>query len=108
MPFGLWIASVPLFALIPALAGGSAFSVLGLILLIPQLLLAFFVGGNTLRFLGQVLVTSSLGEVAQPRSPELEPQRDRPGPLALVLGVADRRRRRRVARIDLLDQLRGR
>ena len=69
MPFGLWIATVPLFTLIPTMRSGSAFGVLGLILLIPQLLLVFFAGGNALRFLGQVLVTSSLGEVAQPRSP---------------------------------------
>ena len=69
MPLGLWIATVPLFALIPTTRALGAFSVLGVILLIPQLLLFFFVGGNTLRFLGSVLVTSSLGEVALPRSP---------------------------------------
>ena len=69
MPAGLWFATVPLFALLPAFRSNTALSLIGLVLLIPQFLLLFVVGGYTLLFLGQVLVTSSLGEVAQPRSP---------------------------------------
>ena len=68
-PPGLWFASVPMFTLVPTMRSGSPFGFLGFILLFPALLLMYFVGGNTLRFLGQVLVTSSLGEVAQPRTP---------------------------------------
>ena len=69
MPVGLWFATAPLFALVPVFRSNSPFSLLGMILLLPQLLLLFVVAGYTLLFLGQVLVTSSLGEVAQPRSP---------------------------------------
>ncbi len=69
MPAGFWFATVPLFALVPTFRSGSPFSLLGLILLVPQFLLLFVVAGYTLSFLGQVLVTSALGEVAQPRAP---------------------------------------
>jgi hypothetical protein len=69
MPVGLWFATVPLFGFIPALMSGTVFSLLGMILLFPQLLALFVVGGYTLLFLGQVLVTSCLGELALPRSP---------------------------------------
>jgi hypothetical protein len=69
MPVGLWFATVPVFVLLPALLSGTVFSLLGLILMIPMTLGLFAIGGYTLLFLGQVLVTSCLGELAQPRSP---------------------------------------
>ena len=69
MPVGLWFATVPVFVLLPSLASGTVFSLLGLILMIPMTLGLFAIGGYTLLFLGQVLVTSCLGELAQPRSP---------------------------------------
>ncbi|WP_435006392.1 hypothetical protein P12x_003966 [Tundrisphaera lichenicola] len=41
----------------------------GLLFAIPQLILFLAVAGYILLFLGQVLITSALGEVSQPRSP---------------------------------------
>ena len=70
MPAGFWFGTVPLFALVPMYRSGSPFSLLGMILLVPQLLLLIVVTGHTLQFLGQVFVSSALGEVALPRSPE--------------------------------------
>ncbi len=63
----LWFGTVPLFILIPMAASGSAVTLLGLILLLPELLILALVLGHTLLFLGDVVVTSSLGEVNLPR-----------------------------------------
>ncbi len=63
----LWIGSSPLFILIPMVISGSAVTLLASILQIPLLILFGFVGGHVLQFLGNVVVTSCLGEVALPR-----------------------------------------
>lgn len=69
MPPLLWFCTSPLFAILPTVASEGDFTLIGVIFLAPQLLLLLAVGGYILLFLGQVLVTSALGEVHQPRSP---------------------------------------
>jgi hypothetical protein len=69
MSVGLWFATAPLFGLIPGLLAGTGLSLFALIFLFPFVLLLGVVGGHTLGFLGQVLVTSSLGDLQQPRLP---------------------------------------
>jgi hypothetical protein len=68
MPPLLWFCTAPMFVVLGTM-DKAGINVLGFIFLVPQLLLMATVGGYILLFLGQVLVTSSLGEVAQPRSP---------------------------------------
>jgi hypothetical protein len=69
MSVGLWFATVPLFGLVPTFAAGTGLSLFAMIFLLPIMLLLVVIGGQTLGFMGQVLVSSSLGEVVQPRSP---------------------------------------
>lgn len=73
LPPLLWFGSVPLFAIVPLLATGSAFSLIGLVLLGPQTIVLFFTCGHVLLFLGDVLVSSCLGAVAQPRQASWNP-----------------------------------
>jgi hypothetical protein len=68
MPPLLWICTAPMFVILGTI-DNAGLSVIGFIFLVPQFMLMIAVGGYILLFLGQVLVTSSLGEVAQPRSP---------------------------------------
>ncbi len=63
----LWFGSVPLFALVPMIASASAVTLLGLVLLLPELVILGVVLGHTLLFLGDVVVTSCLGAVTLPR-----------------------------------------
>ncbi len=67
MPPGLWFATVPLFGLIPSMIAGTGLSLFALIFLFPFVLMLAIVGGHTLGYLGQVLVTSSIGEIHPPR-----------------------------------------
>ncbi len=67
LPPLLWIGTVPLFAIVPAMISGTGFSVIGLVLFLPVLIGMLVVVGHILLFLGEVLVTSALGEVHQPR-----------------------------------------
>jgi hypothetical protein len=69
MSLGLWFATLPVFGIVAVLVSGTPFSLLGVVLLVPQLLALLAIGGYVLIFLGQVLVTSCLGELAQPRTP---------------------------------------
>ena len=69
----LWFGSVPLFALGPMIASGSAVSLLGMILLLPQLVILFFALGHVLLFLGDVILTSCLGAVNLPRQATWSP-----------------------------------
>jgi len=69
----LWFGTVPLFILLPMALSGSAVTLLGLILLLPQLLILFFTLGHVLLFLGDVVVTSCLGEIALPRQASWSP-----------------------------------
>ncbi len=65
----LWFLTLPLFTIVPTMASGSAYSVLGFVLIVPLGLILGVVGGHVLLFFGQVLTTSAAGEVAQPRPP---------------------------------------
>ena len=72
MPVGFWFATAPLLGdhyRLMCRRGNTPLGLLSLVFFLPQFLVLLVVGGYTLLFLGQVLVTSSLGELAQPRSP---------------------------------------
>lgn len=69
MPPLLWFATSPMIALLSSLGTDNPVTLLGLVLLVPPMLLMLAVGGYILLFLGQVLVSSALGEVLLPRSP---------------------------------------
>jgi hypothetical protein len=69
LPVGLWFATVPLFGLLPTLIVGSVMSLFAGIFTFPLLIVLAIIGGQLFGFLGQVFVTSSLGELHQPRSP---------------------------------------
>ena len=73
MPPLLWFGAVPLFAVIPLLATGSALTVIGVVLLGPQWVILFFTLGHVLLFLGEVVVTSCLGSVQVPRQVSWNP-----------------------------------
>jgi hypothetical protein len=71
------ITGVAVLVVLPVLLGIAAAPIasfltptrLGVILLIPQWLVLVLVGGYVLLFLGEVLVSSALGEVTPPRTP---------------------------------------
>jgi hypothetical protein len=67
MPVGLWFATVPLFGVIPALMVGSVLSFFAMLAMFPFGIFLIAITGHVLGFLGDVLVSSSLGEVIQPR-----------------------------------------
>ncbi len=69
----LWFGTVPLFILLPMALSGSAVTLLAMILLLPQLVILFFALGHVLLFLGDVVVTSCLGEVTLPRQASWSP-----------------------------------
>ena len=69
LPPALWLTSLPLIGILPALVRGlGLLSVLAPFAL-PMGLFWILVVGYTLLFLGQVLVTSAAGEVRHPRLP---------------------------------------
>jgi hypothetical protein len=69
LPPVLTLASGPLPFLIGVFSGGTPFSIGGLILLAPGFLMGFCVWGYTLVYLGNVLISSALGEALPPRTP---------------------------------------
>ncbi len=69
LPPLLLFATAPLFAIVPMIASGTAFAVIGIVFMVPQFLLLAAVFGYVLLFLGRVLTTSAAGETTQPRSP---------------------------------------
>ena len=73
LPPLLWFGAVPLFAVVPLLVGGSALSLIGLVLVGPQGVILFFAVGHVLLFLGEVVVTSCLGSVQLPRQVSWNP-----------------------------------
>ena len=72
MPPALWITTAMVLAVMPMLRSNLGFSLIGVVLLTPVLLLSLAVIGYILLFLGQVFVTSALGELNQPRPPGWE------------------------------------
>ena len=72
MPPALWITTAMVLAVMPMLRSNLGFSLIGVVLLTPVIMLMLAVVGYILLFLGQVLVTSALGELNQPRSPGWE------------------------------------
>jgi hypothetical protein len=69
LPPALTLTSAPLPFLVGVLFGGSPFSIGGLILLAPGFLMGICVWGYTLVYLGNVLISSALGETLPPRTP---------------------------------------
>lgn len=83
----LWVGLVPLFLLIPMAVSGSAVTLLALILQLPLLILLLFAFGHTLLFLGDVVITSCLGEVALPRQASWNPAEIWAGGMLWVWGL---------------------
>ena len=69
LPPALTLTSAPLPFLVGVLFGGSSFTVGGLVLLAPGFLMGICVWGYTLVYLGNVLISSALGETLPPRTP---------------------------------------
>lgn len=69
LPPALTLTSAPLPFLVGVLFGGSPFTIGGLILLAPGFLMGICVWGYTLVYLGNVLISSALGETLPPRTP---------------------------------------
>lgn len=69
LPPALTITSAPLPFLVGTFAGGTAFTIASLIALAPGLLMGICVWGYTLVYLGNVLISSALGEALPPRTP---------------------------------------
>ncbi len=65
----LIMMSVPLITMLLVVAGGTAYAIPGFVLLIPASLGLLAVLGFFMMFLGRVLVSSSIGEILQPRLP---------------------------------------
>ena len=64
----LWFAALPLATVVPLMLSGSMLAVVMLMWSVPQLLLLGYVLGHVLAFLGEVVVSSCLGDPALPRS----------------------------------------
>jgi hypothetical protein len=69
LPPALTLTSTPLPFLVGTLFGGTPFSIASLILLAPGFLMGVCVWGYTLVYLGNVLISSALGETLPPRTP---------------------------------------
>ena len=69
LPPLLMITTVPLPGIVRMLASGEAATMVGILWALPLFFLFAIVAGYVLLWLGRVLVSSALGEVAQPRSP---------------------------------------
>jgi hypothetical protein len=69
LPPALTVTSAPLPFLAGTLVGGTAFTIASLIALGPGLLMGICVWGYTLVYLGNVLISSALGETLPPRTP---------------------------------------
>lgn len=69
LPPALTLTSAPLPFLVGILFGGTPFTIGGLLLLAPGFLMGICVWGYTLVYLGNVLISSALGETLPPRTP---------------------------------------
>ena len=69
LPPALTVTSAPLPFLVGTFLGGTAFTIASLIALAPGLLMGICVWGYTLVYLGNVLISSALGETLPPRTP---------------------------------------
>ena len=69
LPPALTLTSAPLPFLVGLLFGGTPFTLGGLILLAPGFFMGICVWGYTLVYLGNVLISSALGETLPPRTP---------------------------------------
>jgi hypothetical protein len=88
-PF-LWFMSIPVLDLIAALAPSGEFNALALLMVpftLPLVSSFILLLGYVLLFLGQVLVSSALGDVDHPTWPEWVPERMTDGVGRLILGT---------------------
>ena len=67
LPPMLWFGSILLISAVPMIISASPFTLFGLLMLVPALGVLFVGIGPVLLFLGDVVVTSCLGEVQLPR-----------------------------------------